>query len=242
MGGIPLFGLVKKARIGQAFLAFVANPADTPNVIRMYEGLKDGEISQQYFHQLLSNKNVMNLVNERWRYPDVDIDRLMALDDNTFGKQYALFITENGLDPGALNDLREAQSDVDYLTNRLRHVHDMMHVILGFTQTDLAAETGVAAFNMAHIRSFLGGILVFGSLLHCLRVRDYRGFDDILKATSAGISIGMETLNSSLGCVYAFRFEDYWDRPISELRHDLNVSAFHRPTQSLATEGSCRHF
>ena len=83
---------------------------------------------------------------------------------------------------------------------------------------------------------------MFGSLLHCLRVKDYRGFDDILRATSAGISIGMMTRDSSLGCVYAFRFEDYWGRPISELRHDLNESAFHRPTKSSSKEGSYRHF
>lgn len=208
----------------------------------MYEGLKDSEISSQYFKQLLSNRGVQSLASERWKFPEVQIERLLQLGDDTFGRQYAIFISENGLDPTAIDQLGQIDNDIDYITHRLRHVHDMMHVILGFASTDLASEAGVASFNMSHIRSFFGAILAFGGLLHSLRSKDYDAFDDMLLATASGISMGMQARMCSKGSIFAYKFEDYWERPIADLRRDLNITPFTNLTRSEPTTGECRHF
>ena len=99
-----LSGIFLKIKAVKAFFTAVKDPTDLSSVIILYEAFKDGKISERYFHNMLANENVMSLVKKRWKYPKVDIEKLLKLDDETFGKQYALFIKKYELDPNILDE------------------------------------------------------------------------------------------------------------------------------------------
>lgn len=85
----------------------------------------------------------------------LDLDHLRSLPDDTLGRQYARFMDENAIDIVSFAEasLRHMARE-DYATeeawtlaNRLRDIHEIVHVLSGYG-TDELGEMGELAFNL----------------------------------------------------------------------------------------------
>lgn len=80
--------------------------------------------------------------------PRLDLQRLRALPEGSFGRAYAAFLDANGLSPFVITDavppeiVRRNAYGIRYATT-----HDMFHVLLGFGP-DWVGEMGVLAFTV----------------------------------------------------------------------------------------------
>ena len=83
---------------------------------------------------------------------------------------------DNRLDLGALPSL-PATTDTEYVRAHMQEVHDIWHVLTGFS-TEVAGELGLQAFSLAQVGSpFAAGILTGGlanTLLYAFAERDVR--------------------------------------------------------------------
>jgi ubiquinone biosynthesis protein COQ4 len=89
-----------------------------------------------------------------FRREGCDLAELLRLPHGMFGHEFARWMLDNGLEPGADDAASDADaSDQDYLARRLIEVHDLWHVLTGYN-CDLAGEFGVLAFTLGqgHLR------------------------------------------------------------------------------------------
>jgi ubiquinone biosynthesis protein COQ4 len=98
---------------------------------------------------------------------------------------------------------------------RIRQTHDIWHVMTGFG-TDLAGETGLQAFSFAQTQSPLSVALLAGSIVSTLKSSS--SLTPIVESMQQGWQMG-ENAHSLL----AQKWEENWEKPLSEWRADLNV-------------------
>lgn len=130
-------------------------------------------------------------------------------------------LTTLGYDPNFYR-LREIESDVDYITHRVRKTHDLHHVLTGFSFDDYG-EIGVISVTFGEI-SYVPFTLMalLGSLLSYVTDAKSPGIDNQLEynfdTASAGIQIARQAKP-----LFPVKWEENLDRPIDELRSELNI-------------------
>jgi ubiquinone biosynthesis protein COQ4 len=151
--------------------------------------------------------------------PPIELDRLAALPEGTFGHAYAGFMRENGLAPFRLSDEidRETRNRNAYAV-RWAITHDMFHTLLGF-DTSLAGEIGVLAFTLAQRQSRL---LWASMVMACLVYPFWSGFRiaPLWRAVRRGYRLGKRA-----ELLIALRLEDWFHRDLDELRRELGLTA-----------------
>ena len=111
-----------------------------------------------------------DIMRERPHFSDVQLDALRALPAATLGGAFARFLDDNGLSTSLYNIPPQYTADPDeaYLMLRIRHSHDVWHVLtgLGVAGHD---EILLHAFSLAQtgMPSSLA-LMVLGSLKHML--------------------------------------------------------------------------
>ncbi|KAI3637822.1 hypothetical protein MIR68_004471 [Amoeboaphelidium protococcarum] len=107
----------------------------------------------------------------------IDLERLRQLDENTFGKQYTLFLDKEQVSP----DTREAvkllptkDPELAYILLRYRQIHDFMHTLLG-VPTTLKGELALKWFEFVQTglpMTAIAGIFGSARLLPLWRFQD----------------------------------------------------------------------
>jgi len=148
--------------------------------------------------------------------PVVDVAALRALPTGSFGRAYIDFLDANKISPLVIS--AELAEEVRRNTFAVRYVatHDMFHAILGF-DTSLAGEAAVYAFAAEQRYLRRGDLLVwFAQVVYTLwRPWQWRR---IRAAVRRGRALGRQAR-----MLLAFRFEEHWQRPLTELRAELGI-------------------
>ncbi|XP_041099693.1 ubiquinone biosynthesis protein COQ4 homolog, mitochondrial isoform X2 [Polyodon spathula] len=84
----------------------------------------------------------------RIRVSTLDLGRLGAMPDGSFGREYLRFLEENGVTPDSRADVKFVDDEeLAFVIQRYREVHDFMHTLLGMP-TNMLGEVVVKWFEM----------------------------------------------------------------------------------------------
>ena len=159
------------------------------------------------------------------RYPPLqpDLERLKQLPTGSLGERYARLITSLGYDPEFFRP-RPIASEAHWLTQRIATTHDIHHVVCGFG-TERQGESGVLAVTAGQIGFPAYVLLTSAGQLASFRFQLER-FEAISQAVSHGHAIARQAT-----CLAAARWEDGWEKPVSQWRTELGISdpADHQP-------------
>jgi ubiquinone biosynthesis protein Coq4 len=217
--------LLRQARIGRAFVTLVRDPDRLDEVIGMADQLGASPALDTIVAHVDELPGGRAALADRARV-DLDLPRLRALPDGTFGREAARFLDERGLDPADLPK-REATDARTWMQAHLYETHDLWHVVTGF-DTDVAGELGLQAFYLAQFPARLSRlILALGALNTAL----YARHDGLRRADAVarGWQLG-RTARPFLGV----RWADLWPLPLAEVRARLGVSAPVTPLRAAA--------
>ncbi len=156
-------------------------------------------------------------------YPPIDLEKLSEYPKGSFGHVYAHHMKENHLTPFNVSP------ELDEIARRnvfaLRYVvtHDIFHVLLGF-DTSYAGEIGVLAF--AAEQNYSPALKISLQLARVLYpiLAPFQ-----TKAIFANVRKGRE-LGKKAKFLLGVRFEEYWERPLSEVKAELGL-----PTELVTT-------
>lgn len=161
----------------------------------------------------LANK----LADVRGYQPEINLDSLARLPNNTFGNQYAHWMRQNQLTPFIISpDLTELVNQNTYFV-RYAITHDMFHVLTGFDIT-YAGEIGVLAFAVAQCPTKEQRIALTLATLWYPIIRPHQ-IKLILSAKQKGNAMGKRAT-----LLIEQRLEEYFEEDLNHLRNSLNLS------------------
>ena len=116
-----------------------------------------------------SSAEAKQLMQNRVRLPEVDLQALAALPIGSVGRTFAAVAAERDIDPNLVEKM-PAETDADWLMAYSYETHDLRHLMTGFYY-DLEGQFGVAGFFMGQMPklsfiAFFTAILVFKIIWH----------------------------------------------------------------------------
>jgi ubiquinone biosynthesis protein Coq4 len=150
-------------------------------------------------------------------HPPIDLEKLSQYPQGSFGWEYAHHMKTNHLKPFNISPEHEDIAKRNVFALRYVVIHDILHVLLGF-DTSYAGEIGVLAFaaEQNYSPSLKVGLKiakVFAPIL----------FPAQTKAIFANLRKGQE-LGKKAKFLLGIRFEEYWERPLSEVKAELGLT------------------
>ena len=145
---------------------------------------------------------------------------LLALPEQSLGRAYAGLFGDAGLKP-LPDPVLQAGTDGDdiWLHQRVRHSHDVWHVICG-CPTTVAGEVAMNGVNVTQLRWPGSAMLLGADLLHRCLEGPVAGEVDYGQAAAYGLELGR--ISAPL---LAQRWEEGWDRPLAAWREQLGITA-----------------
>lgn len=132
-------------------LRFLKNPADLTSTQEMYHIFHTDDRFQQVAAKTLMTNEGFKKLYEEWSIPQIDLQKLAQLPENTFGYAYAKHMLKNQLDPNFIYEF-QTKSVLSYLWARAKHVHDIGHLLTGF-DTSLNGEISLKGFELSQYMS-----------------------------------------------------------------------------------------
>jgi ubiquinone biosynthesis protein Coq4 len=159
-------------------------------------------------------------VAERYWGPWPTTEALHALPPGSLGHGYASWFADAGGRP-LPDPVLEPGTDGDdlWLHQRVRHTHDLWHVVSGCPPT-VAGEAALSAINVMQLRWPGSAMLVGADLMHRCLEGPVAGEADLGVAVAYGLELG-----ASSGPLLAQRWEEGWDRPLAQWREQLGIAA-----------------
>ncbi|EDO34664.1 predicted protein [Nematostella vectensis] len=153
----------------------------------------------------------------------VDLNEMRSLQEGTFGREYARFMDDNGLDQDSRDDVKFVDDiELAYVMQRYRDIHDFTHTLTGLPTVSVAGEIAVKWFEMVQTglpMCTLGSI--FGPLnpevtpKHREQLRSYY----IPWALSNGMKAKF---------IMNVFYERHFEEPIDSLRKKMNLTPARR--------------
>jgi ubiquinone biosynthesis protein COQ4 len=208
----------------RALRSLIDDPERTDQVFVLIEALA-GNGGERLFQRFLHHPDAGVLLAERPSLLATLSDRasLEALPEGSFGREYARFMREGGIQPEGLvqasedrERLREPVSDPerDWFFTRLRDMHDLWHVLTGYGR-DLAGEDANLAFTWAQTRNRGIGAIVLASLVIGPKTLDLFWPRYLFRAWRRGRRASL---------LAAARYEELLPLPLPEVRRRLGVA------------------
>ena len=202
-------------RIGRAALRLVRDPNRLDEVIAMADRLGDSPAIDPVVEHIAGLPGGRAALADRPRV-DVDLPRLRALPDGTFGREAARFLDARGLDPADLPK-RAADDDRSWVRAHLFETHDLWHVVTGF-DTDVAGELGLQAFYMAQLPTRLAPMILAIGMLNTT-IYGFADRQPRMDAIARGWALGQGARP-----FLAVRWAELWTLPLTEVRARLGIT------------------
>ena len=170
-----------------------------------------------------SNPVAEQMLEERYLSPVPDTDYLGSLPEGSLGREFARYLSDNNLD---VNLLRESAfieahtargEDVGSLAERGCQLHDLFHVLTGFDTTPLG-EVRVVSFTVAQIPAPYPAMIIASRPLQMVLYKPEL-LPIVMDAITEGWALGRRAKP-----LIAVHWEEYWTRPLAELRAEYDLS------------------
>ena len=199
----------------KGFVSILRDPGQTESIFDIVEGMRNTDASKSAVNYIKSQPEVEQIVNERYIASTPDIENLLKYPEGSLGHTYASYIKESNFDPEFYRKIK-VEDDISYVLLRMRQTHDIWHIVTGFG-TDPTGELGLQAFSLAQTRLPLPVILLAGGLLKTL-LQSPDTLGNLLDRIAVGYRMG-----SQAKPLLAQKWEEYWDKPLSDWRAELGV-------------------
>ncbi|MCA1663753.1 MAG: hypothetical protein LC659_05720 [Myxococcales bacterium] len=172
---------------GTAFVRLAADMSRLDEVFNLGDGLVDADTVRAMVERAREHETGAAALRER-PHVHLDLKLLRALPTGTLGREYALMMDRNGLDPASIPTLPD-EDEGKYVRAHLYETHDLWHVVTGFG-TDVAGELGLQAFYQAQLPGKLPSAILAARRGACGRARagDARGCVSARTTTRAHIA------------------------------------------------------
>ena len=144
--------------LGWSVFSYSRNPNDVGLTFRFADHLVG---LGAYFHAqklIASDQKMQKFIRERKSLRKVELASLLLLPENSLGRIFAQHMIKNNLNPDFYPTLK-IKKDEDYIIQRMRSIHDVLHVLTGF-DTSQEGELGIQAFIMAQTASPFSMIVI----------------------------------------------------------------------------------
>jgi ubiquinone biosynthesis protein COQ4 len=203
-------------KLVNGFMAFANNPNQTEAVFDIADGLRHTDLYQQYLEHAHSQPAVAQIIQERYFAPLPNLEEMLKCPPQSLGYHYATEMKRTGLQPDFYRKL-DVNDDYSYTAMRVRQTHDIWHIITGL-DTDLGGEIGLQAFTLAQTRSPLSVTLLAGTIVFALK--SSISLSPLVEKMQKGWQMG-EKAKPFL----AQKWEEGWEKPLSEWRADLKIES-----------------
>ena len=178
------------------------------------------KMAQMARDRLKNDPAIRPLVQERYWGNWPALSELVAMPPGSLGHVYGLFITSQGLSELPAPVLPSwVGGDDAYLQMRIRHTHDLWHVIAGLPVT-LAGEAAATGLTTEQLRWPGSALLIAADLIHRVSTSeaDADGAIDVGVAIAYGLNLGAQARP-----LLAQRWEDGWQTPLELWRERLGI-------------------
>jgi ubiquinone biosynthesis protein COQ4 len=205
----------KLAQAAVAFIQIVLDPNKLEKVFELREALENPKILDPILAALREDPKGAAALREMPRLGRVDLDWLEGMPDGSLGREFAIHMKRQGLDPAAIPTL-SAKTEYQYLSAHLYETHDIWHVVTGFA-TDVPGELGLQAFYYAQFPAGLSAMLLAAGFLNTTLYRiDERTAR--MDAIVEGYNLGKNARR-----FFGTRWSDIWTKNLDEIRRELDV-------------------
>jgi len=213
----------RKAR--KALGRLIADPERTEQVFELIDALA-GNSGERLFQRFLREPGAAELLAQK---PSLlaalrDLTRLEALPAGSFGREYARFMREGGIQAEGLVEASEEADrrgretpldpDREWFYARLRDMHDLWHVLTGYGR-DVAGEAANLAFTYAQTRNRGVGAIVLAAVAKGPKSLDLAWPRYLWRAWRRGVRASL---------LPAAHYEALLPLPLAEVRRRLGVS------------------
>lgn len=200
----------------RGFITFANDPNQTVALFDIADGLRKTDLYRQFIEYAHSHPAITQILQERYLSSTPDLDKLLNCPQDSLGFHYAAEMKRTGLQPDFYRKIT-VDDDYSYIALRMRQTHDIWHIVTGFG-TNLADEMGLQAFTLAQTRSPLAVAILAATITYSLK--SSLPLNPLVERMQEGWRMG-ENAHPFL----AQKWEEDWEKPLSEWRADLNIQA-----------------
>lgn len=201
--------------IFKSFFALLIEESSLEPVGEMTEALIKTPAFDLAAQHLKQDLDCAALIESRYMAQPHDLEQLLQYPKNSLGYLYASYLKEKGFDPDLYSNMI-INSDASYVEARLSQTHDIWHVITGFDVSSIG-EIGLQAFHLPQFPYPLATMLIANSLMSST-LFEPEALPKLLRAITQGWEMGTKAKP-----LFAQKWEEAWDKPISQWRAELNI-------------------
>lgn len=200
------------------------SPFATVPLAHLFLELGDEDARRGYDEMVLTHPLAQQMLEERTLSPVPDLEALAALPEGSLGRAFETYMTENDLDPVLLRESafieahKKRGEDVGYLAERGFQLHDMFHVLTGFDTSPLG-EVRVVSFTVAQTPAPYPALIVASRPLQAALYKPQL-LPPIMDAITEGWALGRRARP-----LITVHWEDFWERPLTELRREYRLAS-----------------
>ena len=214
--GIPQGFNLRFLKAMKAFFFLLFEPENLDTVDELSHTLIRSRAFELAAEAMKANPEVAAMLQERYIAPPHDLDALLHYPQDSLGYAYASSMKQQGFD--RIDPEVQIDADTSYIEYRWQQTHDIWHVVTGFGTSEID-EIGLQAFYLAQFRLPLAGMLIANALVSTTLLQPEE-LPQLLKAIERGWEMGM-----SAKSFIAQKWEEAWEKPVSQWRRELNVQA-----------------
>lgn len=216
---------IRPVKALNALAGFLRNKENTREVFRLIAAL-DGVPAERNFQAFKASPVGVRILGEKLDLKDalMNRDALAALPAGSLGRDYFDFVTREGLSADGFQQEMDATGerfsrageDRRRFIYRLRHSHDLFHVLTGYGR-DFIGELALLAFTRQHNNSRAFIFLILAGYFKARR--DYPGMP-VWACIREGAQLGRAANN-----MVNADWESLLVKPTSVVRRELNIGA-----------------
>ena len=200
-----------------ALLELIEQPDRLPSALAILNHSYASPLAAMARQRLREHPEIAALVAERYWGHWPSVAELAAMPTGSLGQAFGALLQQEGLTLIPRTEgLDQLADDDQYLQLRTRACHDLWHLITGFPTT-LPGEVALNGFGARQLRQPGPVLLLAADLLSRAHLSDTT--PDLADAVSFGLQLG-----GVCAPVLAQRWEEGWERPLSEWRDRLGIS------------------
>lgn len=211
----PVKELLRSVRNLTIFVEMAQTTGGLNSVANLIDNYLDSPQMQDCIRRFKALPGGAELMAARFPPLNPDLPALSRCPPGSLGQAYAASLQALHYDADFFRP-RPIETEAQWLTQRIATTHDIHHVVAGFN-TGPAGESGVLAITAAQ-SGFPGYVainLVASFAAFRFKLPQYEG---ISRSIAHGHAIAIEAAPLAVQ-----RWEDHWDRPLSEWRRCLDL-------------------